>query len=230
MLCGIFGQDINVPKAYKFLMDEPGGFKTPKTYKELRSALHGLTFHYWRLNRKNMTPQWPRGAVAFIDAAVEQFLSRFTLPIGQAFKMMYGIGCERVPKHLLSEKVGASKEGLYTNLARIHDIAESKLEALLPFARLREPSELISVIEQCRDAKLQAEIDRLRILEQSTLDDVALVGQPNLRAETIERFSYAGVETVGAILKIPAKEIRMIIGEAGVDDVEKFLIPLRTIF
>ncbi len=116
MLCGIFGQAITVQKAYKFLMDEPGGFKNPKTYAELRSTLHGITFHYWRLNRKNMTPSWPQGSAEFIDEVMERFLGSFALTTVLAFKMMYGIGCERIPKHELPKKVGVSKEALYAIL------------------------------------------------------------------------------------------------------------------
>ncbi len=99
---------------------------------------------------------------------------------------------------------------------------------LTPFAHLSDRAELIFVIEDWEDAKLQGEIAAATKVLGRPMLRMALKGQSSLRAETIERFSYAGVEVVRDILKIPANEIRMIVGRAGMNDVRSFLTSLRS--
>ncbi len=118
MIHGVFETPWTLPRAWDEFL-EWNKDQQLVGWGSTRSRLQEFTRFYWERNSYQMTPSWPTGATVLLEEIfVDQLETpdRFDKTTVMAIRMLYGLGCERLQKHLIPKTLGVSARPLYEDM------------------------------------------------------------------------------------------------------------------
>jgi len=117
MLSVVFEVPWRLPRAYDEFLKWNDGYQLAG-WNTTRDRLQEFTRFYWDRNRDFVTPSWPNGATALLEEIFSEWMKNFDPTTVKAIRMLYGLKCARIPKHLIPRTLGVEAKKLYIDIGK----------------------------------------------------------------------------------------------------------------